>query len=191
MCKCLCWSFTGAIALADAADTESARTTIANFRIIAVIPLLRAPRPQLTQALSHTGSLRIVEPGASRRTTCLRYKTLWLGYRSPSLLESWSFGHQCGPTPQAPLSFVARSGSGFLRAAGALMKAIRVRALSGRQAHAGSKAPPAPRVRHRSPASCPGRGPAHAPGLAGCRLGNAGLESALPSGAVSGRRSYN
>jgi hypothetical protein len=32
------WLFIGAIALADAADIESARTTIANFRIIAVLP---------------------------------------------------------------------------------------------------------------------------------------------------------
>jgi hypothetical protein len=32
----------GAIALADAADTESARTTIANFRIIADLPVSRA-----------------------------------------------------------------------------------------------------------------------------------------------------
>ena len=61
MCKCLCimwWLFIGAIALADAADIESARTTLANFRIIAVLPssVLRAPRRQLTQALSHTGS---------------------------------------------------------------------------------------------------------------------------------------
>jgi hypothetical protein len=57
MCKCLCCPFTGAIALADAADTESARTTIAKFRIIA--DLFARARPN---SLSHLITPRLVEP---------------------------------------------------------------------------------------------------------------------------------
>jgi hypothetical protein len=58
MCKCLCimwWLFIGAIALADAADIESARTTIANFRIIAVLPSSVCARqgPNSLRHLSH------------------------------------------------------------------------------------------------------------------------------------------
>ena len=58
----VCWLFNGVITLADAADTESARTTNTNFRI--TLPVFVRARPQITQALSYTCSLGI--PGAWR-----------------------------------------------------------------------------------------------------------------------------
>jgi hypothetical protein len=110
-----------------------------------------------------------------------------------------SFGHQCGPHPTSPALFCGAKRIGILARGGRtyesdtccerrFSRALVLTVQVGKRKRDRKRRP---HLRHRSPASCPGRGPVHAPGLAGCRLGNAGLESALPSGAVSGRRSYH